>query len=171
MDCLCKPDLDDVSYVPSTRSQLALPPKSQGPIDYEEYFGDTPIYTMFTLLRQQLLGFPVYLLSNASGQKSYPRWTNHFNRACSVMAWMGTYKYSCGVANAVIFSSSQRNAIILSDIGIFFMAWLVTYTSSIFGSATVLKYYGIPWFAVTHWVRHPGCRNGEAIVNFFPPFR
>jgi hypothetical protein len=75
-----------VSYVPNTRSQMGLPPKSQRHIDYEEYLGDTPIYTMFKLLRQQLLGFPVYLLSNASGQKDYPRWTNHFNRAYSIKA-------------------------------------------------------------------------------------
>ncbi|KAF8479977.1 fatty acid desaturase-domain-containing protein [Gautieria morchelliformis] len=124
----------DEFYVPSTRSELGIPSRNRGSIDYEEYFGDTPIYTMFKLLRQQLLGFPVYLLTNASGQKNYPRWTNHFN------------------PRAILFSSCQRNAIILSDIGIFFMAWLVTYTSSIFGTTSVVKYYGIPWLAVTHWV-------------------
>lgn len=55
------------------------------------------------------------------------------------------------VAHAVIFSSSQRNAIILSDIGIFIMAWLVTYISSIYGITSVIKYYGLPWLAVSHW--------------------
>ena len=73
------------SYVPSTRSQLGLPPKSQGSINHEEYLGDTPIYSLFKLLRQQLFGFPVYLLTNASGQKHYPKWTNHLNRTYSVL--------------------------------------------------------------------------------------
>jgi hypothetical protein len=31
------------------------------------------------LIRQQLLGFPAYLLCNVSGQKTYPAWTNHFS--------------------------------------------------------------------------------------------
>ncbi|KAF8581811.1 hypothetical protein K439DRAFT_1413973 [Ramaria rubella] len=123
----------DEVYVPKTRSDLGLPLEEKHPIDYEEYFGDTPIYTMFMLVRQQLLAFPAYLLFNVSGQKSYPQWTNHFD------------------PNSVIFNPSQRNAVILSNLGISLMAWLVTYSSSVFGTTNVVKYYGIPWLAVTHW--------------------
>ena len=49
-------------YVPKTRSDLGLP-KEDGinKIDYEEYLGDTPIYTLYMLLRQQFLAFPAYL--------------------------------------------------------------------------------------------------------------
>lgn len=31
------------------------------------------------------------------------------------------------------------------------MVWLVTYASSVYGSAEVFKYYGLPWFLVSHW--------------------
>lgn len=31
------------------------------------------------------------------------------------------------------------------------MAWAVTYASTIWGSAAVIKYYAIPWLCVTHW--------------------
>lgn len=54
----------DEVYVPKTRSILGLPSKQyeeEHGIDWDEYFGDTPIYTMFMLVRQQLLAFPAYL--------------------------------------------------------------------------------------------------------------
>ena len=71
----------DEVYVPKTRSDLGLPKEESGKhIDYDELLGDTPIYTLYMLLRQQLLAFPAYLLFNVSGQKNYPKWTNHFDR-------------------------------------------------------------------------------------------
>ncbi|THU84748.1 linoleoyl phosphatidylcholine delta-12 acetylenase [Dendrothele bispora CBS 962.96] len=129
----------DEVYVPKTREDLGIPDEpshhdhAHGTIDYEEYFGDTPIYTLFMLVRQQLLAFPAYLLFNVSGQKNYPKWTNHFD------------------PNSILFTKGQRNAVIMSNIGIAFMVWAVQYSSSIFGASEVIKYYGIPWLEVTHW--------------------
>ncbi|THH12756.1 hypothetical protein EW146_g7395 [Bondarzewia mesenterica] len=51
----------DEPYIPKTRSDLKIPAENAHDINYEEYFGDTPIYTVFMLVRQQLLAFPVYL--------------------------------------------------------------------------------------------------------------
>ena len=52
----------DEVYVPKIRSDLGIPKESDGAeIDYDEYFGDTPIYTLYMLVRQQLLAFPAYL--------------------------------------------------------------------------------------------------------------
>lgn len=53
----------DEVYVPWTRSELGIPhPKEvDHEIDYEDYFGDTPLYTLYMLIRQQLLAFPAYL--------------------------------------------------------------------------------------------------------------
>ena len=63
------------SYVPKTRSDLGIPKEEEKKqIDYTEYFEDTPIFTLYMLIRQQLLAFPAYLLFNVSGQKNYPKW-------------------------------------------------------------------------------------------------
>ena len=86
----------DEVYVPKTRKDLGIPDKPNHQIDWDEIFGDTPIYTLYTLIRQQLLAFPAYLrgcqtdfvgsksdtsiVFNVSGQKDYPKWTNHFDR-------------------------------------------------------------------------------------------
>ncbi|KAJ7210014.1 fatty acid desaturase-domain-containing protein [Mycena pura] len=86
---------NDEVYVPHTRTMLH---SAAHGTDLEEYLADIPIYTMFTLVRQHLLAFPAYscdkpmlrlewLLTlldrcavlNVSGQRRYPRWSNHFN--------------------------------------------------------------------------------------------
>lgn len=63
-----------LSYVPWTRSELGIPPEKvvsddgaehSHEFDYSEYFGDTPLWTLFTLLRQQFLAFPAYLFSTS----------------------------------------------------------------------------------------------------------
>lgn len=51
----------DEVYVPKTRTDLSIPLKENSKIDWEEHFGDTPIYTLYMLLRQQFLAFPAYL--------------------------------------------------------------------------------------------------------------
>ena len=51
----------DEVYVPKTRSDLGIPKAPNHEIDWEEIFGDTPIFTLFMLIRQQLLAFPAYL--------------------------------------------------------------------------------------------------------------
>jgi omega-6 fatty acid desaturase (delta-12 desaturase) len=51
----------DEVYVPKTREDLGI---SEGPneeIHWDEIFGDTPIYTLYMLIRQQVLAFPAYL--------------------------------------------------------------------------------------------------------------
>lgn len=51
----------DEVYVPKTRTDLGIPPEGTRTIDYDEIFGDTPIYTMYLLIRQQIFAFPAYL--------------------------------------------------------------------------------------------------------------
>ncbi|KAH6892813.1 delta 12 fatty acid epoxygenase [Coprinopsis sp. MPI-PUGE-AT-0042] len=123
----------DEVYVPKTREDLGIPEKPNHEIDWDELLGDTPIYTLFCLIRQQLLAFPAYLLYNVSGQKNYPKWTNHFD------------------PNSILFTKEQRSAVIFSNIGIASMVWAVTLASSLVGGAQVVKFYGIPWLCVTHW--------------------
>lgn len=55
----------DEVYVPKTRSDLGIPKLAHHEIDWDEYFGDTPIYTMYMLIRQQVLAFPAYLSASS----------------------------------------------------------------------------------------------------------
>ncbi|TFK46679.1 hypothetical protein OE88DRAFT_1687479 [Heliocybe sulcata] len=124
----------DEVYVPKTRNDLGIPTEEAGhKIDYEEYFGDTPIYTLYMLVRQQAIAFPAYLLFNVSGQKSYPKWTNHFD------------------PRSILFTKEQASVVWMSNIGIAAMIWGVSKASSIYGASEVIKFYGIPWLLVSHW--------------------
>ncbi|KAG6872701.1 hypothetical protein C0995_007369 [Termitomyces sp. Mi166 len=106
----------DEVYVPKTREDLNIPDEVAGQeIDYDEIFGDTPIYTLYMLIRQQLLAFPAYL------------------------------------PNSILFTKAQRNAVIVSNVGIAAMVWAVSHACITHGTANVIKYYGIPWLEVTHW--------------------
>ena len=60
----------DEVYVPITRSELDIPDPEQheDKIDYDEIFGDTPLFTLYKLVRQQLLAFPAYLRKGSSVQ-------------------------------------------------------------------------------------------------------
>jgi len=52
----------DEVYVPKTREDLGIPAEMpHDKIEWDEIFGDTPIYTLYMLLRQQFLAFPAYL--------------------------------------------------------------------------------------------------------------
>ena len=55
----------DEVYVPATRSELKIPKGDD--VHWEEYFGDTPLYTMYMLVRQQLFGFYAYLRKSGLG--------------------------------------------------------------------------------------------------------
>lgn len=60
----------DETFIPKTRASLGIRGRDHDGIDWEEYFGDTPIYTLFYLVRQQLFGFPGYFckLSRSIGR-------------------------------------------------------------------------------------------------------
>ena len=54
-------------------------------------------------------------------------------------------------ANSVLFTKGQRHLVIISNVGIAVMLCGISYSVSLFGLSAVIKYYGIPWLAVTHW--------------------
>ena len=139
----------DEVFVPRTREQYGrapLQPADANPGDVtessslrewlNELLEDAPMYNLFALVLQQLLGWPLYLLFNVSGQPHYPTWTNHFN------------------PNSVIFAPRHRWQILVSDLGLLMMggclvAW-AHYSSG--GWGEVLRYYLVPYLWTNHWL-------------------
>ncbi|KIJ17890.1 hypothetical protein PAXINDRAFT_111563 [Paxillus involutus ATCC 200175] len=137
----------DQAYVPNTRGQLGLPPldptkenilgstiSDDVMKELWDAIGDSPIGTTLGSAFYLLGGWPAYLISNASGQKGYPAGTNHFN------------------PDAVIFAPHQRDAVILSNVGI--LLWMASIAASIytFGFPTVFRLYIVPYLWVNHWL-------------------
>jgi omega-6 fatty acid desaturase (delta-12 desaturase) len=142
----------DQVFVPKTRSShpvglpaldtekddlYGAPSKVNETVQEELYeaLGDSPIVTLLRTAAQLLFGWPLYLIINASGQKSYPPSANHFNPN-----------------GAPLFTPSQYWDVVISDIGVFF--WLAGiffwgYTRS---WSEMLRVYGVPYLWVNHWL-------------------
>ncbi|MBW0543723.1 hypothetical protein O181_083438 [Austropuccinia psidii MF-1] len=138
----------DQVFVPKTRSFLNLDPlpinasKSQrdGNLSIkifkklDDLLDDAPFWNLVNLILQQTLGWPAYILTNASGQKRYPPGTNHFN------------------PNSIIFDSRHRSQILISDLGILITLLTLSFCAYKTSLFTVFKYYFLPYCWVNHWL-------------------
>ncbi|KAF9310046.1 hypothetical protein BG003_008984 [Podila horticola] len=131
----------DVVFVPPTRSDMGLssPVKAQkeNTKEHENHhdespFAESPIYTLWSLFLALVLGFPLYLLINASGQRA-PHWVNHFQTV------------------APLFEPHHAKSIFYANCGIALMVSILTFFSTLFSPLTVFKYYGIPYLVVNAW--------------------
>ncbi|KAF9046325.1 delta-12 fatty acid desaturase protein [Panaeolus papilionaceus] len=137
----------DQVFVPSTRSELGLPPLDTTKTDLLgsrvtaevkkelwDALGDSPIGAICTGATYLLGGWPAYITMNASGQKRYPAGSSHFN------------------SESPMFQPHHQGQVTLSTIGI--MLWLSGVTAAIFhwGFVTVLRTYLIPYLWVNHWL-------------------
>ncbi|KAG8900265.1 hypothetical protein FRB99_006165 [Tulasnella sp. 403] len=137
----------DQVFVPKTRSERHLPafnPDRENlegtkvSVDLQQEFmealNDSPIASVFWLTGQLLLGWPLYLIRNATGQRSYPRFTNHF------------------VPTGPLFAPHQYRDIVVSDIGVLIWAGALAYSISTWGFLNVFKVYILPYLWVNHWL-------------------
>ncbi|THG95380.1 hypothetical protein EW026_g6264 [Hermanssonia centrifuga] len=137
----------DQVFVPKTRSDLGLPALDANKENLEgssvtqevmkelwEAIGDTPIVAASTSAAYLLLGWPLYLFTNASGQKRYPEGTSHFK------------------PSAVMFAPHHYGQIILSDVGVIIWAACVGTAIYKFGFADVFRLYLAPYIWVNHWL-------------------
>jgi omega-6 fatty acid desaturase / acyl-lipid omega-6 desaturase (Delta-12 desaturase) len=100
---------------------------------------DAPLYTIYTLLTQQLFGWIAYLTVNVTGQKYAGRSkfvANHF------------------MPNSPLYDKKDFLDIVISDIGIATALSVLYYSCQRWGYSTVFVMYVIPWFWVNHWLVH-----------------
>lgn len=137
----------DQVFVPKTRSQLGLPPLDPSKEDLQganvsdevkkeiwEAIGDSPIGACLMVAGYLLVGWLSYITRNASGQKRYPRGSNHFN------------------PTAVMFNDNQWGQIIMSDVGIVIWLAAIFYSIRQFGFFEVFRLYLVPYLWVNHWL-------------------
>lgn len=109
-------------------------PHSKEDVD-DNPLSDAPLYVLFSLIVQQLIGFPLYLIFNTSGPKEFPKGTGHFN------------------PNAMFFTTpALRFGVVFSDLSMLAMAYIVREWVKAHGGLAVFMYYGIPTFLVSNWV-------------------
>lgn len=124
----------DTVFVPKTKEQFL---HAKGHDDIEDVVGDSPIYTLYSLLVQQFGGWIAYLFTNVSGQtyegKSWYQ-VNHFNPASPT------------------FEPREYWYVVLSDVGILTQLTVLYTWYKTFGGFNLLVNWAIPYVLVNHWL-------------------
>jgi len=137
----------DQVFVPRTRSQLGLPNFNPSKEDLAgssvsedvqsellEAFSDSPIAAAIGATGYLLVGWPMYLIRNASGPKNYPPGTSHF------------------IPSEPLFAPHQFGQVLVSDLGIFIWLAALVGWSMTRGTAEMLRVYLVPYLWVNHWL-------------------
>jgi len=137
----------DTVFVPATASERAsrlrnFTPELAGADSVEhsssfhKMMEETPLWTAWEVMGQQIFGWPMYLLTNITGRKyQAPRWKlNHF------------------LPFSPIFNEKQWNAILMSDVGFTVAAVVLTAAIKTFGLSNVALYYFLPYLWCNHWL-------------------
>lgn len=137
----------DQVFVPHSRSAVGVPPfnpegenllgsrvSDSVKAELWEALGDSPISAMVGSAKYLLGGWPAYITLNASGQKRYPKGTNHFN------------------PSSPMFAPHQRSQVVMSTVGMMLWAAGILASMAHWGFSTVLVVYLIPYLWINHWL-------------------
>ncbi|GMM33615.1 hypothetical protein DASC09_009400 [Saccharomycopsis crataegensis] len=125
----------DMVFVPPTKEQFL---ERNGAKSLAEITEDSPITSLCDLIKQQMGGWIVYLLTNVTGQ-TYEGWDNHW----AVNHFNPT---------APIFDAKDYYYIILSDLGILTQLVVLYFWYINYGGWNVLINWFLPYLGVNHWL-------------------
>jgi len=120
----------DQVFVPALRSNIL---KKSGLNDISEILEVSPLGNFFGIVLMGLVGWPGYLIFNASSQ-DYKQRANHFE------------------PDSPIFKKSQYMDVIISDLGLAVVGSILFYLSWTYTFGAVVKFYFIPYLWVNFWL-------------------
>lgn len=133
----------DMAFVPKTSPSYLVRSVGNALSSFVDLdvFEDAPIVNLFRLLGQQLGGWQIYLLLNATAgddsmQNKNAKWwrRSHFD------PWSG------------VFRPQEAIYILISDIGLGLVCAALYYASLALDWQTVFLLYGVPYFWINHWL-------------------
>eukprot|EP01113_Clastostelium_recurvatum_P035360 TRINITY_DN491_c0_g2_i1.p1 TRINITY_DN491_c0_g2~~TRINITY_DN491_c0_g2_i1.p1 ORF type:complete len:238 (+),score=53.82 TRINITY_DN491_c0_g2_i1:1-714(+) len=124
----------DQVFVPRPRSEKGYPPADNDHnISVSHLVGESPLMSLACIVGMLLLGWPLYIFSNVSGQR-YSGWASHFN------------------AHSPFFLADQRLDVHLSTLGVLVVGGGLTYLAKMLSFATIFKFYVVPYLFVNLWL-------------------
>ncbi|TVY24301.1 Delta(12) fatty acid desaturase [Lachnellula hyalina] len=138
----------DMVFVPKTRDQYA---SRIGKLAHEvhELTEETPIMTLLHTIGQQLVGWPMYLVSNATGHNNHERQPEGRGIGKSNGYGTGVNHFN---PSSPLYEAKDAKLIILSDIGIAITVTILTMLCKAFGFTNMLVWYFLPYLWVNHWL-------------------
>lgn len=139
----------DVGFVPRTRQEFA----ARVGVSLErlsEVCEDAPLHTLVYIVMRQLLGWPIYLLTNDSGH-------NYFggeDRKSESSQLVNGLRYGVNHFNpgSPIFDAKDARLIIISDLGLLAAGTLIKLGANRYGWANMLIWYFLPYVWINSWL-------------------
>lgn len=135
----------DMVFVPRTRAEYAL--KFGAKVG--ELMEETPIYTAGHMIGQQLIGWPLYLLTNVTGHNFHERQSEGRGKGKKNGWFSGVNHFN---PSSPLYEYKHANLILLSDLGLAITGFILYCACQKWGVANVLVWYGIPYLWVNHWL-------------------
>ncbi|KIH90954.1 omega-6 fatty acid desaturase (delta-12 desaturase) [Sporothrix brasiliensis 5110] len=138
----------DMVFLPRTREEHAT---RLGKLVHElsELTEETPIYTFTTLLLQQLVGWPNYLLTNVTGH-NYHEGQREGRGKGKKNGWgTGVNHFN---PSSPLYDNKDAGLVVLSDIGLGLAITALVLLGNTFGWANLAVWYGLPYLWVNHWL-------------------
>lgn len=131
----------DMGFVPQTRGEFAA---SIGvhPHELSDLTEEIPIVTAISLILQQLIGWPIYLLTNWTGHDNHDRQREGRGKGKHNGLFGGVNHFDPA---SPLFEAKHANAILLSDLGLLLMGAILYLVGRQWGWSNLLTWYGIPY--------------------------
>ena len=138
----------DMVFVPKTREEYA---SRIGKFAHElhELTEETPIATAIHSIGQQLVGWPLYLISNVTGHNYHERQPEGKGKGKKNGFGGGVNHF---FPSSPLYERKDEHLILLSDLGLAITASALYYVGSNFGWSNLLVWYFIPYLWVNHWL-------------------
>jgi omega-6 fatty acid desaturase / acyl-lipid omega-6 desaturase (Delta-12 desaturase) len=140
-------DRDQV-FRPKTRTEFS---SRMGYLSHElsELMEETPIFTLLHLIGQQLVGWPMYLVTNVTGHDCHERQIEGKGKGKKNGFLGGVNHFQ---PSSPLFERKDEHLIILSDIGLGLAFTALFFLGKTFGWANLFVWYGVPYLWVNHWL-------------------
>lgn len=138
----------DMVFRPKTRTEYA---SGIGRLSHEvsELMEETPIRTLLVLVGQQLVGWPMYLVSNITGHNCHERQIEGKGQGKKNGLFGGVNHFN---PTSPLFERKDEHLIILSDIGLALVFSVLYYIGKNFGWSNLFVWYFLPYIWVNHWL-------------------
>ncbi|RCI08937.1 hypothetical protein L249_5118 [Ophiocordyceps polyrhachis-furcata BCC 54312] len=138
----------DMVFVPRTREQQT---SRFGSVVREmgELAEDTPAFTLFMLIMQQLIGWPNYLFTNVTGHDCHERQREGRGKGKKNGFGGGVNHFD---PRSPLYEQKDAKLIVLSDIGIGLAATALIMLGNRFGWYNMAIWYFVPYLWVNHWL-------------------
>lgn len=138
----------DMVFVPKTREQYASK-MGYYANELSELMEETPILTAATMIGQQLIGWPMYISTNATGHNYHERASEGRGKGKKNGFGNGVNHFN---PSSPLYDSKDAKLILLSDLGLAITASVLFLVGKNLGWANLAVWYILPYLWVNHWL-------------------